>query len=34
MSATPKPPRNPYKRHKTRYPGISYREKEDGSRTY
>jgi hypothetical protein len=29
-----KPKRDPYKRYKTRYPGITYREKEDGSRTY
>jgi hypothetical protein len=34
VSAKQKPACDPYKRHKTRHPGISYRVKEDGSRTY
>jgi integrase len=34
VSGKPKTTRDPYKRHKTRYPGITYREKEDGGRTY
>jgi integrase len=34
LSSTSKRPWDPYTRHKTRYPGITYREKEDGGRTY
>ena len=34
MSGRSKKPRNPYTRHKTRYPGITYRDKQDGGRTY
>lgn len=34
MSGKPKTPHDPYKRHSTRYPGITYREKLDGSRTF
>jgi integrase len=34
VSAKPASARDPFKRYTTRYPGISYRTKEDGSRTY